>query len=140
MVPPVSWGAFLEEIRRWLVSVEGIVDDDALDTVLAVQLALLPSRDRTFPQVIALAHDYVAWRRMLLVERDGNHLDWQGRLSPLRSFPPGSLTVDDPHDICSTALDGSLTAIVHESSWDFESPVSRPRQRRKSELEGAGAR
>ena len=147
MVPPVSWRFFLDEIHRWLVDVEGIPDDSALETVLAVQHALLPARDRTFPLELALAHDYVSWRRGLLEARDGGHEDWPERLEPLRSLAPGTMTVDDPHQICTTALDGSLTAIVHESSWDFDSPVSRPRQRgldsdaapAGSDLESAGA-
>jgi radical SAM superfamily enzyme YgiQ (UPF0313 family) len=129
MVPPVSWRLFLDEIRRWLVQREGIADDSALDTVLAVQHALLPARDRIFPFTIELGHDYVGWRRDMLEARDGGHEDWPTRLAPLRTYPPGTFGVDDPHGICTTALDGALTAIVHESSWDFESPVSRPRQR-----------
>jgi len=129
MVPPVSWKFFLDEIRRWLVTVEKIPDDSALDTVLAVQHALLPARDRHFPLELSLAHDYVAWRRAMLEARDDAHDDWPARVAPLRSLGPGTMTVDDPHQICTTALDGALTAIVHESSWDFDSPVSRPRQR-----------
>jgi hypothetical protein len=117
------------------VTVEGVADDDALDTVLAVQLALLPARDRRFPAEVPLAHDYVAWREQMLAARDVGHHDWPERVASLRSFPPGVLTVDDPHQICSTALDGSLTAIVHESSWDFDSPVSRPRQRSRDDLD-----
>ena len=42
MVPPVSWRFFIDEIHRWLVDVEGIADDDALATVLAVQHAPAP--------------------------------------------------------------------------------------------------
>jgi radical SAM superfamily enzyme YgiQ (UPF0313 family) len=147
MVPPVSWRFFLDEIRRWLVTVEGMADDSALDTVLEVQHALLPARDRTFPLELSLAHDYVTWRRIMLEARDGGHEDWPTRVAPLRSFGPGTITIDDPHQICTTALDGALTAIVHESSWDFDSPVSRPRQRghdgdpstTKSQFETAGS-
>jgi radical SAM superfamily enzyme YgiQ (UPF0313 family) len=142
MVPPVSWRFFLDEIRRWLVDVEGIADDGALDTVLLVQHNLLPARERTFPIEVALSHDYVSWRQQLLEVRDIDHAGWPGRLPPLRTFGPGSISIDDPHRICSTALDGALTAIVHESSWDFDSPVSRPRQRgldNDAPLESAGA-
>ncbi len=147
MVPPVSWRFFLDEIQRWLVTVEGIADDSALDTVLAVQHALLPARDRTFPlelvtrarlRDVAPGHARGARRRPPTTGPTG--------CAPLRSFGPGTITVDDPHQICTTALDGSLTAIVHESSWDFDSPVSRPRQRghdgdpatTKSQFETAG--
>jgi radical SAM superfamily enzyme YgiQ (UPF0313 family) len=130
MVPPVSWSYFLEEIRRRVVEVDGVAEDSALDTVLRVQHALLPARNRAFPVTIELEHDYVAWRQALLEARDHGQLDdWPAAVPALRSYGPGALTIDDPHQICTTALDGSLAAIVHESSWDFDSPVSRPRQR-----------
>ncbi len=97
---------------------------------MMVQHALLPARGRHFPQEVTLEHDYVAWRRALLEARDTGHRhDWPTVVRPLRDFGPGVLPVDDPYSICTSALDGSLTALVHESSWDFESPVSRPRQR-----------
>jgi hypothetical protein len=129
MVPPVSWRFFLDEVRRWVVEVEGVADDDALATVIAVQHALLPSRGRTFPLALPLRHDYVAWRRAMHEARDADHAHWHQSVPALRTFGPGVLDVDDPFQICTTALEGSLTALVHESSWDFESPVSRPRQR-----------
>jgi radical SAM superfamily enzyme YgiQ (UPF0313 family) len=130
MVPPVSWRYFLDEIRRRVVEVDGVAEDNALETVLRVQHALLPARDRVFPLNLELDHDYVTWRRSMLEARDRGHLaDWPTVVAPLRTLGPGVMVVDDPHEICTTALDGSLAAIVHESSWDFESPVSRPRQR-----------
>jgi hypothetical protein len=138
MVPPVSWTYFLDEIRRRLVGIDGVAEDSALDTVLRVQHALLPARHRTFPVTVELEHDYVTWRRSMLEARDRGHRDdWPEVVEPLRSLGPGVLTVDDPHQICTTALDGSLAAIVHESSWDFDSPVSRPRQRSVAPKAGA---
>ncbi len=130
MVPPVSWSFFLENVRRHAVEVEGIADDSAFQAVVEVQHALLPARGRSFPIQIPLAHDYVAWRNQVLEAREHGHRDdWHRVVPPLREFGPGTLPVDDPHKVCSTALDGSLTALAHESSWDFDSPVSRPRQR-----------
>ena len=61
MVPPVSWRLLLDEVRDYLVEQIGLADDDALDTVMAVQHALLPARDRSFPIELRLAHDYGAW-------------------------------------------------------------------------------
>jgi hypothetical protein len=140
MVPPESWSSFVDEIHRRVVEIDGVPDDTALQTVLAVQLALLPSRNRTFPVTVDLAHDYVTWRLALLEARDSGHrADWPEVLAPLRAAGPGSLTIDDPHQICTTALNGSLAAIVHESSWDFDSPVSRPRQRGVEGLGDDGA-
>ena len=130
MVPPVSWNFFLENVRRHALEIEGITDDLAFQTVLDVQHALLPARGRPFPIQVPLAHDYVAWRAEVLDARDHGHRDdWHRVVTPLREFGPGTLPVDDPYRVCSTALDGSLTALAHESSWDFDSPVSRPRQR-----------
>jgi hypothetical protein len=128
MVPPVSWRFFLDEVRRWLLTVEGVVDDSALETVLLVQHNLQPARDRQFPVELALRHDYVAWRQSVVDARDARHPDWPSVVPPLREFGPGVLRIDDPNQICRTALDGAITAIAHESAWDFDSLVSRPRQ------------
>jgi radical SAM superfamily enzyme YgiQ (UPF0313 family) len=130
MVPPESWKFFLDEVHRHVVDIEGIADDSALDTVLRVQHSLLPTRHRTFPLTLELDHDYVAWRDSVLDARESGHLgDWPDLVRPLREQPPGVMTVDDPNEICSTALNGSLASISFESSWDFDSPVSRARQR-----------
>ncbi len=47
----------------------------------------------------------------------------------LRDFEPGTFTVNDPFDVCTTALGGSLRSLMVENAWDLESSVSRPRQR-----------
>src|SRR5262249_33743576 len=86
MVPPVSWPYFLDEIHGWLITREGIADDTALETVLAVQHALLPSRDRRFPALVPLAHDYVAWRAAMLQARDRSHDRWPDEVPALRTF------------------------------------------------------
>ena len=52
MVPPISWRFFLDEIRRWLVDVEGIADDDAL-----VRQAQLHRERRSADQVHRRHHD-----------------------------------------------------------------------------------
>ena len=49
MVPPVSWRSFVHEIRDYLLSEIGIPENSALDCVLAVQHALLPSPVAVFP-------------------------------------------------------------------------------------------
>jgi radical SAM superfamily enzyme YgiQ (UPF0313 family) len=130
MVPPVSWRLFVDEVRRYLVEVVGIEDDSALDTVMAVQHALLPARDRTFPVEVSLSHDFEAWHQAVLEARDvGDRHGWHQRIPPLREFGPGTLRIDDPYGVCTTSVGGSLVSLSVESSWDFESPVSRPRQR-----------
>ncbi len=130
MVPPVSWKLLLDEVRDYLVHQIGLADDDALDTVLWVQHALLPARGRSFPVELRVPHDYGAWFATVAELRDrGMHSDWHTAVQPLRAFEPSTFTVRDPFDVCTTALGGSLRSLMVENAWDLESPVSRPRQR-----------
>jgi hypothetical protein len=129
MVPPVSWRRFVDEAGRYLIEVEGLVDDSALATVLAVQHALLPSRDRTFPVTIPLDHDYEAWHAAITAERDlGHYDDWHERVGHLRDLEPALFTIDDPYDSCQRSLGPPFTFLAEDSAWDLDSPVSRPRQ------------
>jgi radical SAM superfamily enzyme YgiQ (UPF0313 family) len=129
MVPPVSWRWMVDELRRYLVEQVGLADDGALDTVLAVQHALLPARDREFPLALHLDHDYASWHAAVAALRDDGHLaDWHERIGPLRSHGPASFTVDDPLDSCQRFLGPTYTFLSEDSAWDLASPVSRPRQ------------
>jgi radical SAM superfamily enzyme YgiQ (UPF0313 family) len=130
MVPPCSWSLYIDDVRDYLTSVLGIADDSSLETVLAVQLAHLPARDRKqFPEVLQLAHDHEAWHRARVAEVDAGHReDWEQRVPALRTFGPGTLTVDDPENICSMAMGGDLILFsLHLMAWDLDSPVARPR-------------
>jgi radical SAM superfamily enzyme YgiQ (UPF0313 family) len=130
MVPPVSWKLFLDEVREYLVERVGLADDAALDTVLTVQHALLPARGRHFPLELALPHDFVSWFAAVGDLRDqGQHHDWHLQAPRLRDLGPGPFRVDDPFDVCTRALGGSLRSLVVENAWDLDSAVSRPRQR-----------
>ncbi len=130
MVPPVSWASFLADIRLYVTDVLGVADDDALDTVLRVQLALIPARGRQFPVEIPLANDYVTWHGAVTALRDdGHYRDWHELIVPLRDLGPGSLSVDDPLNSCGEML-GYVCGSLHyyDNAWDMVSPVSRPRQ------------
>jgi hypothetical protein len=130
MVPPVSWQDYVEELRDYLVEAVGLADDDALTTVLRVQHALLPARERRFPVTVDLPHDYVSWNQSLLrLREEGHRHDWHEHATPLRELGPGSLTVEDPFGVCTESLGGSIWSLSWSSEWDFASPVSRPRQR-----------
>ena len=84
-------------------------DDDALDTVLAVQHALLPDRARTFPCTVALPRDYAAWHQAMMTAKQAGHLeDWMGEIPRLRDLGPGSLTVEDHRAVCQTLLGTSV--------------------------------
>jgi hypothetical protein len=140
MVPPVSWKLFLEEIRRYLVEQVGLVDDDALDTVMRVQHVLMPARGREFPVNLELPHDYATWFATIAELRDqGFHHDWHLQAPHLRDLGPATFQVDDPFDVCTTALGGSLRSLMVENAWDLDSPVSRPRQRISDEATAAEA-
>jgi len=129
MVPPVTWRQMVDETRRYLVEREGLADDSALETVVRVQHALLPARDRTFPLTLQLDHDYASWHAAMAALRDDGHMaDWHERLGPLRDYQPAAFTVDDPLDSCQRFLGPTYTFLSEDSAWDLASPVSRPRQ------------
>jgi hypothetical protein len=122
--PPVSWRLLVDETRAYVTKVLTLPDDDALDTVLLVQHALLPSRGRQFPVTLELAHDYAAWHRAMVEVKDAGFVDWEGRVPRLRDLPPGRFTVDDPHDVCGRALGVEIDENLH-GSWELASPVAR---------------
>lgn len=96
LIPPVGWGPFYEEIRHYLVDNLGVPESSALDAVLAAQRALMADRNRTYPSVTALDHDYLAYYRDATKDL---HVDGQpGRpAKPLGAYPSGVLQVDgDP--------------------------------------------
>lgn len=124
MVPPVSWRNLREEVQRYLIDRVGLANDSALATVLTVQQVVQPSRGRTFPETVDLEHDYVAWHEAVLGEREqGHHADWHLRVKPLRDFPPGSLTVDDPFKLAENWAAVSL--LQGGANWDLQSPLAR---------------
>ena len=129
MVPPVTWRWMVDEMRRYVVDRVGLADDSALETVLAVQHALLPARDRTFPVTLQLDHDYATWHATMASMRDDGHLeDWHEQMRPLREYGPAPFTIDDPLDSCQRFLGPAFTFLAEDSAWDLASPVSRSRQ------------
>jgi hypothetical protein len=75
--------------------ITGLVDEIAgttLRTALTVQHGLLPARERQFPQILELAHDYAAWHRDMIDAKDGEHRDdWPAVVPGLRDLPPGNI-------------------------------------------------
>ena len=104
---PVGWASVYDEVGRFVAHELDLGLDpwaDDLRAVLAVQRALMPSPERTFPYTVELAHDYVAYHRDATAG-----LAADGRASvpsrPLAEHPPGSLTVTgDPLGLCDTGL------------------------------------
>jgi hypothetical protein len=129
MVPPVSWRHYVDEVRSYLIEVLGVADDTALETVMAVQHALLPARDRTFPLTMPLDHDYATWHAAVTEQRNqGNYGGWHEEVPKLGTYGPALFTVEDPLDSCQQSLGPPFTFLSEDSAWDLGSPVSRPRQ------------
>jgi radical SAM superfamily enzyme YgiQ (UPF0313 family) len=125
MIPPVSWKLFLEEVRAYVVEELGVANDRALDTVLEVQEALLPTRGRRFPDTRQLPHDFAAWHSAMLDAKYDGHLDdWPEIVPHLRTFGAGSLSVEDPRNVSLYELGVNIEEDPFDS-WDLHSSVSR---------------
>ena len=125
MVPPVSWRLFVDEVRSYVTEELALTPDTALETVLAVQHGLLPGRDRCFPQVLELAHDFGAWHAAIVDAKDEGHLtDWPTLVPRLRDFSPCEFVIDDPKQVCTLNM-GSPVHGDPYGDWELASPVAR---------------
>ena len=123
-VPPVSWQSFIDELRAYVTSRLGVAPGSALETVLRVQHALIPSRGRHFPLRLELAHDFAAWHARMLAAKDDGHVDWRAQVPPLASFGPGTFDVTDPRTVCANGIGYRIEEFFH-GDWELDSPVSR---------------
>jgi hypothetical protein len=127
MAPPCSWSLLMDDVRSYLVDRLGVVADSALDTVLAVQHAVLPAVGREFPHEISLDHDYAAWHQTVAIAKEtGDRSTWPERVRPLREQPPARFVVEDPSDVCRSLIGGSIESLsMMLVGWELESPVTR---------------
>ena len=126
MAAPGSWRLLLGDVRRYLVDELGVADDDALDTAIDVQHALLPDHSRRFPDEVGLAHDYGAWWRDVAAAKAAGHLhDWPDHVRALRTYGPSTFRVDDPGLAATRALGGRFHAYGMGLNWEMDSPVAR---------------
>jgi len=126
MSAPGSWGLVIDELREYLIEVIGVVADDALETVLTVQLALLPAQGRQLPETLHLRYDYAAWyAAMIEVKESPARDDWTRVVPRLREFPPASFTIADPHDGVRRSIGGSIELHGFGLNWEFASPIRR---------------
>lgn len=121
--PPLSWRAFYDEVGRFLTCEIGLAPSSALDTVLAVQVALLPDRGRTFPETVELAHDYASWFAQMRHAKEQGQ-DWCSTVDRLGSFGPAALELTDPDDICGLRIGAALDLYL-DVAWEVTSSVSR---------------
>lgn len=137
MVPPVSWSLYIDDLRRFCTTRFGVAPGPALETALAVQLAVIPARERRFPDVLELPHDYAAWHAaMMEAKRQGHAADWHERVPHLASYGPGTFVVTDDQDVSALGLGMSLLYDA-DGDWELGSPVARPMRFRH--LTGVGA-
>jgi radical SAM protein with 4Fe4S-binding SPASM domain len=125
--PPGGWPPFYDEVAQLLDERHGIVRDEAMETVLAVQKFLMPAHHRRFPARLDLPHDYVAWYQ---ATSEG------AGVRPLVEMPPGELIVDDPAGVCDARLLRNGFSIRREEAcdnpfwvlndWELDSALARP--------------
>jgi hypothetical protein len=127
MAPPCSWSLLIDDVRSYLVDRVGIAADSALDTVLAVQHAVLPAVGRQFPFEVSLPHDYATWHQSMIVAKEtGDRATWPDRALSLRDLPPATFVVDDPSDVCRSLIGGSIESLsMMLVGWELGSPVTR---------------
>jgi radical SAM superfamily enzyme YgiQ (UPF0313 family) len=125
MVAPASWQLFIDEVGTYLTEVLGLPDDDALESVMQVQLGLLPSRNREFPEVLELPCDFGAWHAAMIAAKDDGHIgDWPAFTPHLRDMPSGRFPIDDPNQVCTLNMGYHVEGDIY-SDWELRSPVAR---------------
>ena len=106
--------------RTYLTEVLGLPADEALESVLKVQHGLLPSRDRVFPDVLELAHDFGAWHAAMIDAKDQGHIsDWPSFVPRLRDLPPGPFPIDDPNQVCTLNMGYHVEGDIY-SDWELD--------------------
>ena len=126
MAAPGSWKLVIDELREYLVQEIGVRRDDALETVLAVQLALLPTHGRPMPEILQLPHDFAAWyAAMLEVKESPARDEWPLRVPRLRDLPPATFRVADPHGAVHRSLGAGIELHGFGANWEFQSPIRR---------------
>ena len=111
--PPGPWPLLLDEVERFLEATWSLpADDPAWIAVRTVQLHVLPDHGRAFPETFDVAFDVVAWLADLEASRKGGP-----RPGPLTSYPPTSITIDDPHDTCATL--GTRHGVTDHHSFEL---------------------
>jgi hypothetical protein len=126
-VPPASWRLFYDELHDYIVEVLGVADDDALDTVLTVQHALVPARGRAFPQVHSLQHDFAGWHRAMTDAKSAGQVsEWPSLVPSIRTYGPATFTVDDPRQVSERCMGEPIVpGFEPDIIWELESAASR---------------
>ncbi|MCB0963880.1 MAG: hypothetical protein KDA98_11365, partial [Acidimicrobiales bacterium] len=117
--PPGTWSTMLDEVGRLLEAEWGIgPEDPEWVTMRTLQLHVLPERGRTFPDVVDLDHDAVAFLKAAAAARK------EGTQPPaLSTYGPTTIEVTDPHGTCDTL--GTRHTVTDHHSFELAWPLAR---------------
>ena len=93
-----QWALFYAEIGKF-IEAHFAIESKQLETVLQVQLKLMPAYDRAFPVTVTLEHDFAAYFATVRNARDLNTLRASKPMA-LADYGPGTLDISDPDDLC----------------------------------------
>jgi hypothetical protein len=117
-----QWESFYAEIGDFSASNYGI-NPKQLETVLRVQMKIMPARDRTLPETLVLEQDFGAYFEAV---RGARNLEASGASRPraLAEYGPGTLEISDPHDFCGENSNHVELSYDHRRvEWELTSPL-----------------
>lgn len=89
------WKDFYMELAEFASDYYNLKDVRMLRMVVRLQAAVMPARDREYPVVMPLQHDFVQYYHDRRAGKDDR---------PLGGYPAGELRVDDPHGLSGEAV------------------------------------
>lgn len=116
---PGGWRSFFDEIAAFVEASWSIGRTPAFDVVLRANEAAMPDEAITYPLVLDLSHDIVAWFR-------AHNVRGPVDAPCLAEYPPGRFVVDDPDGMVSIDHE-FLQYDSHQYFWELHSPISRTR-------------
>jgi hypothetical protein len=111
---PQGWKAFYSEVLRVLSSL-GFQFDSELAAVVELNRKVMPERNRQLPEVVDLEFNFVEYFR------DRSLPDGARRL--LSQYPPGTLTVRDPQNLCEELFSNTFLYGLHTIHWELDSEL-----------------
>jgi radical SAM superfamily enzyme YgiQ (UPF0313 family) len=117
-----DWRALYSDFGHFLEDTIGIPRDSRLQAVLDTQVALMPSAGRRSPRTFPLEHDVAAYFKDLAIGRTASSLGTSAGRS-LKTYPPGHLTVSDPHRLCWFPHELLLLYDTHRVHFELQSEL-----------------
>ena len=117
---PVSlhgWRPFLDAVAAHAGEAHGIARDAAFEAVLRFQEAVVRDLGRVVPETVPLDHDVVAYFQAARRRPANGHV-------PLREFPPATVEVTDPDQLCRMDPVRHREYDSHLRRWELVTPLS----------------